>query len=105
MNRKASECCKWPHIARIDGKVSRPYHLFCSWLNVSLLMRHSHPFVGNVYCGEAFNTVLNHTSSKVAEMNDGRNCLIFDVDIFSSGSNEITDATKDVVRKFCGVSK
>lgn len=49
--------------------------------------------------------MLNHTSSKVAEMNDGRNCLIFDVDIFSSGSNEITDATKDVVRKFCGVSK
>ena len=56
---------------------------------------------GDIYCGEAFSTVLDSTSSKVADFHSG-NCLIFDVDTFRGRS--ISQTSKDAVSSFCGVS-
>lgn len=56
---------------------------------------------GDIYCGEAFSTVLDRTSSKVADFHS-LDCLIFDVDTFKGGTT--TQTSKDAVSSFCGVS-
>ena len=61
--------------------------------------------LGDVYCGEAYSTVLSKTYSKVAEMSDQQNCLVFDVEVFNGGPGEITQATKNKVANFCKVSE
>ena len=59
---------------------------------------------GDIYCGEAFSTVLNKTSSMIVDINDGSDCLVFDVDTFLRGPDKTSQATKDSVKNFCGVS-
>ena len=61
--------------------------------------------LGDVYCGEAYSTVLSKTYSKVAEMSDQQNCLVFDVEVFNGGPGEITQVAKNKVANFCKVSE
>eukprot|EP00804_Cyclotella_cryptica_P030282 CCRYP_019226-RC/>CCRYP_019226-RC protein AED:0.25 eAED:0.25 QI:120/1/1/1/0.76/0.66/18/2265/1695 len=54
----------------------------------------------NIYCGEAFETVLKKVpSSKIAPLSDAKNCLVFDIDTFKHG--KMTPRAQEAVNSFC----
>ncbi|KAL7431266.1 hypothetical protein ACHAXM_003999 [Skeletonema potamos] len=59
----------------------------------------------DIYCGEVFDKLLRNADMMVAPFSAFKDCLIFDVDTYKDINAEANDATRQLVKQFCGTRR